>query len=102
MSSSDLSSYQTYETPLSMQSISEQRKGAFVLSSGVFTELGRVKAQSLKLGFQQMRFYTWRKLWFHLAITEKELGLPISDQAIAEMQAKLFRPQLFHLFDTKY
>jgi adenylosuccinate lyase len=43
----------------------------------------------------QMRFHTWRKLWLHLAIAEKELGLPISDQAIAEMQANLVRPTTF-------
>ena len=40
----------------------------------------------------QMRFHTWRKLWLHLAIAEKELGLPISDQAISEMEANLVRP----------
>jgi adenylosuccinate lyase len=47
----------------------------------------------------QVRFNTWRKLWLHIAIAEKELGLPISDQAIAEMQANLqvVRPRLFHL-----
>ena len=36
-----------------------------------------------------MRFQTWRKLWLNLAIAEKELGLPITDQAIAEMKANL-------------
>ena len=38
-----------------------------------------------------MRFQTWRKLWLNLAIAEKELGLPISEQAIAEMKANLVR-----------
>ena len=38
-----------------------------------------------------MRFHTWRKLWLNLAIAEKELGLPISDEAIAQMQANLVR-----------
>ncbi|TDL26961.1 Adenylosuccinate lyase [Rickenella mellea] len=36
-----------------------------------------------------MRFHTWRKLWLDLAIAEKELGLPITDQAIKEMQENL-------------
>lgn len=37
----------------------------------------------------QNRFYTWRKLWLNLAIAEKEFGLPISDDAIEQMQANL-------------
>ena len=39
----------------------------------------------------QMRFSTWRKLWLNLAIAEKELGLPISDEALAQMKANLVR-----------
>ncbi|KAK7039176.1 adenylosuccinase ade13 [Paramarasmius palmivorus] len=35
------------------------------------------------------RFYTWRKLWLNLAIAEKQLGLPISDEAIEQMKANL-------------
>ncbi|PWN44796.1 Adenylosuccinate lyase [Ceraceosorus guamensis] len=35
------------------------------------------------------RFSTWRELWLNLAIAEKELGLPIPDQAIAEMRDNL-------------
>ena len=38
---------------------------------------------------RKMRFHTWRKLWLNLAIAEKELGLPISDEAIEEMKANL-------------
>ncbi|KAG6377785.1 hypothetical protein JVT61DRAFT_14558 [Boletus reticuloceps] len=30
------------------------------------------------------RFKTWRELWLKLAIAEKELGLPICDEALAE------------------
>lgn len=41
--------------------------------------------------YSQMRFQTWRKLWLNLAIAEKELGLPISEQAITEMKANLVR-----------
>jgi adenylosuccinate lyase len=33
------------------------------------------------------KFRTWRRLWIALAETEKELGLPISDDQIAEMKA---------------
>jgi adenylosuccinate lyase len=36
-----------------------------------------------------MRFHTWRKLWLNLAIAEKELGLPIPEEAIKEMKANL-------------
>lgn len=38
-----------------------------------------------------MRFHTWRKLWLNLAVAEKELGLPVSDEAISEMKANLVR-----------
>ena len=33
-----------------------------------------------------MKFKTWRKLWIALAETEKELGLPISQEQINEMK----------------
>ena len=36
-----------------------------------------------------MRFGTWRQLWLNLAIAEKELGLPIPDEAIEQMRAHL-------------
>ncbi len=35
------------------------------------------------------RFGTWRRLWLALAEAEKEMGLPISDEAIAQMRAGL-------------
>lgn len=35
------------------------------------------------------RFSTWRQLWLWLAKAEKQLGLPISDEAIEQMQAHL-------------
>ncbi|KAG6879218.1 Phosphoribosylglycinamide formyltransferase [Termitomyces sp. T32_za158] len=35
------------------------------------------------------RFYTWRALWLNLAIAERELGLPISEEAIEQMKANL-------------
>lgn len=35
------------------------------------------------------RFGIWRRLWLALAESEKELGLPISDQAVEEMRAGL-------------
>ena len=46
----------------------------------------------------QNRFHTWRKLWLNLAIAEKELGLPISDEAIEQMKANLVRSILFFLY----
>jgi adenylosuccinate lyase len=39
----------------------------------------------------QNRFHTWRKLWLNLAIAEKQLGLPISDEAIEQMKNNLVR-----------
>ena len=35
----------------------------------------------------EMKFKTWRKLWIALAETEQELGLPITDDLIAELRA---------------
>jgi adenylosuccinate lyase len=37
----------------------------------------------------QYKFSTWRKLWVTLAECEKELGLPITDEQIAEMKAHI-------------
>lgn len=34
-----------------------------------------------------MKFRTWRRLWIALAQVEKELGLPITDEQIAELEA---------------
>ena len=35
----------------------------------------------------EMKFKTWRKLWIALAETEKELGLPITEEQIEELKA---------------
>lgn len=40
------------------------------------------------------KFSTWRKLWCALAESEKELGLPITDEQIAEMKS--------HVYDIDY
>jgi len=40
------------------------------------------------------KFSTWRKLWVALAESEKELGLPISEDQIEEMKA--------HIYDINY
>lgn len=42
----------------------------------------------------EMKFSTWRKLWVALAEVEKELGLEITDEQIAEMKA--------HVSDINY
>ena len=46
----------------------------------------------------QNRFYTWRVLWLNLAIAEKELGLPISDEAIEQMKNNLVRSSCMEEF----
>ena len=44
-----------------------------------------------RLMISQNRHFTWRKLWLNLAIAEKELGLPIPDEAIEQMKNNLVR-----------
>ena len=39
----------------------------------------------------QNRFYTWLKLWLDLVSVEKQLGLPIPDDATGQMKANLVR-----------
>ena len=36
---------------------------------------------------ENFKFRTWRRLWIALAKSEKELGLNITDEQIAEMEA---------------
>jgi adenylosuccinate lyase len=43
---------------------------------------------------EDFKFSTWRKLWVALAESEKELGLPITDEQISEMKA--------HIYDINY
>ncbi|KAG8956133.1 adenylosuccinase ade13 [Tulasnella sp. 419] len=59
----------SYQTPLSSRYASKEMSHLFSSS---------------------MRFHTWRKLWLNLAIAEKELDLPISDDAIEEMRNNLY------------
>jgi adenylosuccinate lyase len=37
----------------------------------------------------QRKFSTWRRIWLALAESEKELGLPVTDEQIAQMRAHL-------------
>lgn len=43
--------------------------------------------QMSQLWSDQKKFTTWRRLWIALAEAEQELGLPVSDDQIAELQA---------------
>ena len=49
---------------------------------------GRYASKEMQQLFSpQKKFTTWRRLWIALAETEKELGLPITDEQIAELKA---------------
>ncbi|KAF7364826.1 Adenylosuccinate lyase [Mycena venus] len=63
-----MEAFETYQTPLSSRYASKEMAHLFSPAN---------------------RFFTWRKLWLNLAIAEKELGLPITDEAIAQMQDNL-------------
>jgi adenylosuccinate lyase len=45
--------------------------------------------EMLELFSPRYKFGTWRRLWCALAECEKELGLPITDEQIAEMRANV-------------
>ena len=48
----------------------------------------RYPSKEMKYLFSpEMKFRTWRKLWIALAESDKELGLPITDEQIAELKA---------------
>ncbi len=50
--------------------------------------IGRYASREMGFLFSsQFKFQTWRKLWILLAETEKELGLEITDEQIAELKA---------------
>ena len=45
-----------------------------------------------------MRFGSWRRLWLNLAIAQRELGLPIPEDALTQMRANLeLTPEQFEL-----
>lgn len=62
----------------------------------VFSILMSSQVYGVTYWYIQNRFHTWRKLWLNLAIAEKQLGLPISDQAVEEMKANLVRTDVIY------
>src|SRR5215207_6494946 len=48
-----------------------------------------VSKAMLELWSPQMRHGLWRRLWLALAEAEQELGVPIPDEALAQMRAHL-------------
>ncbi|EIN05787.1 Adenylosuccinate lyase [Punctularia strigosozonata HHB-11173 SS5] len=72
-----MEAFETYQTPLSSRYASKEM--AHLFSSA-------------------KRFSTWRQLWLNLAMAEKELGLPISDEAVEQMKANLdLTPEQFQI-----
>ena len=66
--SKDTSPYERFESPLVSRYAGEEMSRAFSPAA---------------------QFRTWRRIWLALAEAEKELGLPITDEQIAEMRAHL-------------
>jgi adenylosuccinate lyase len=49
---------------------------------------GRYASEAMRFNFSpQKKFTTWRKLWLALAESERELGLPISEEQLDELRA---------------
>jgi len=72
-----MEAFETYQTPLSSRYASKEMAHLFSPAK---------------------RFGTWRELWLSLAIAEKELGLPISDEAIEQMKKNLnLTPEQFEI-----
>lgn len=65
---STMSSFESWQSPLSSRYASKEMSSLFSNAT---------------------RFGTWRELWLNLAIAEKELGLPIPQEAINQMKAHL-------------
>ena len=63
-----MSSFESWQSPLSSRYASKEMSSLFSNAT---------------------RFSTWRELWLNLAIAEKELGLPIPQEAIDQMKAHL-------------
>ncbi|KAJ3484749.1 hypothetical protein NLJ89_g11958 [Agrocybe chaxingu] len=66
-----MEAFETYQTPLSSRYASKEMAYLFSPAN---------------------RFSTWRTLWLNLAIAEKQLGLPIAEEAIEQMRANLVGP----------
>ncbi|CAA7262696.1 unnamed protein product [Cyclocybe aegerita] len=72
-----MEAFETYQTPLSSRYASKEMAYLFSPAN---------------------RFSTWRQLWLNLAIAEKQLGLPISEEAIEQMKANLnLTPEQFEI-----
>ncbi|TEB18239.1 adenylosuccinate lyase [Coprinellus micaceus] len=72
-----MEAFETYQTPLSSRYASKEMSHLFSPAK---------------------RFSTWRQLWLNLAIAEKQLGLPISDEALEQMRANLdLTPEQFEI-----
>ncbi|GKV58048.1 adenylosuccinate lyase [Collybia sordida] len=72
-----MDAFDTYQTPLSSRYASKEMAHLFSPAN---------------------RFFTWRTLWLNLAIAERELGLPISEEAIEQMKANLnLTPEQFDI-----
>ncbi|KAF9221804.1 Adenylosuccinate lyase [Gyrodon lividus] len=72
-----MEAFETYQTPLASRYASKEMSYLFSSAN---------------------RFKTWRELWLNLAIAEKQLGLPIGEEAIEQMRANLdLTPEQFDI-----
>src|SRR6187401_2711749 len=68
-----------------------ERKPAPTMNEGYVNPLTEryASAEMSRIFSPLYKFETWRRLWLWLAEEERRLGLPISDEAIEQMKARL-------------
>ena len=80
----------TFGVEIVFNNLIHRRGWLFLMSTDRYTSPLSERYASREMQFifsQDMKFQTWRRLWIALAETEKELGLPITQEQIDELKS---------------
>ena len=84
MSNEELLLYTNFDSVASAEALaSNQQYDSPLVKRYATKEMSRVWSPAMK-------FSTWRKLWLALASAEKELGIDITDEQLAQMKEQLY------------